>query len=30
MNPVKATARWAGILYVVMSLMMIFGYMYVP
>ena len=30
MNSIKATARYAGLLYVVMSILMVFGYMYVP
>ncbi len=30
MNATKATARFAGILYLVMSILMVFGYMYVP
>jgi len=30
MNSIKATARCAGLLYIVMSTLMVFGYMYVP
>jgi hypothetical protein len=30
MSSIKATARFAGLLYVVMSILMVFGYLYVP